>query len=459
MSNIMSRLDNIIEIIEKNNIKLVRFIYVGLDGVLRAKSSYLDELEDHLIHGIGLTMAMQSFTALDTLLPEPRFGPESEDIFLVPDLETFSPITYVEGQGRVLCDMKLRDGGEWGFCTRSLLRKLLKRYEEELGIVFQSAAETEFYILRQTAHDKVEPVDWTRCFSTVGYDTLGDIVLEIINALKASGISVVRVIKEYGPGQVEINMKHRNALRSADDMVVLRDVAKGVAAKHGLVATFMAKPFDWHAGSGMHFHISGLDKETGRNVFYDKSDKKGLNLSRTAYHFIGGILHHMKSLSAIVAPTINSYKRLIPGSWAPSNICYGYNNRSAAIRIPTTRVGKEEKNIRIEFRTPDATANPYLALAATIAAGVHGIREEIDPGEPVNVDAYKLSREEKVKRNVESLPRSLREALEYLDRDDYLKSELGFELVEEYIKIKMAECESYERYVSPWEIKNYVPVF
>ncbi|MEM4450214.1 MAG: type III glutamate--ammonia ligase, partial [Nitrososphaerota archaeon] len=115
--------------------------------------------------------------------------------------------------------------------------------------------------------------------------------------------------------------------------------------------------------------------------------------------------------------------------------------------------------IRIEFRTPDATANPYLALAATIAAGVHGIREEIDPGEPVNVDAYKLSREEKVKRNVESLPRSLREALEYLDRDDYLKSELGFELVEEYIKIKMAECESYERYVSPWEIKNYVPVF
>lgn len=447
------------EIVERNKIKFVRFIYVGLDGVLRAKSSYLDELEDHLIHGIGLTMAMQSFTALDTLLLEPRFGPESEDVFLVPDLETFSPITYVDGQGRVLCDMKLRNGEEWSFCTRSLLKKLSKKYEEELGIVFQSAAETEFYILKQTAPDRVEPVDWARCFSTVGYDTLGDIVLEIINALKASGISVMRIIKEYGPGQVEINMKHRNILRSADDMVVLRDVAKGVAAKHGLVATFMAKPFDWHAGSGMHFHISGLDAKTGKSIFYDKNDKKGLNLSRTAYYFIGGILHHMKSLSAIVAPTINSYKRLIPGSWAPSNICYGYNNRSAAIRIPTSRVGKEEKNTRIEFRVPDATANPYLALAATIAAGVHGIREEINPGEPVNVDAYKFSKEERIKRSIELLPASLREALEYLDRDSYLKSELGSELVEEYIKIKKVECESYEHYVSPWEIKNYVPVF
>ncbi|MEN2975477.1 MAG: glutamine synthetase family protein [Candidatus Caldarchaeales archaeon] len=455
----MGKIEEVMEIVRRNNIEIVRFIYVGLDGVLRAKSSYLDELEDHLAHGIGLTMAMQSFTALDTLLSEPRFGPESEDIFLVPDLETFSPITYTRGQGRVICDMRLKDGREWDFCPRSLLRRLLKKYQEEYGIVFQNAAETEFYILKQTAPDRVEPVDWAKCFSTVGYDTLGEIVLEIINALKASGISVVRFIKEYGPGQLEINMKHRDALRSADDMVVLRDVAKGVAAKHGLVATFMAKPFDWHAGSGMHFHISAIDQRTGGNIFYDKNDKRGLNLSKTAYYFIGGILHHMKSLSAVVSPTINSYKRLIPGSWAPSNICYGYNNRSAAIRIPTVRSGKEEKNTRIEFRTPDAAANPYLALAVTIAAGLHGVKEEIDPGEPVNIDAYKLSKEERLERNIDLLPLSLREALRYLDKDNYLRSELGSEIIDEYIKIKSVECESFEHYVSPWEIKNYVPVF
>ena len=455
----MGKLEEVIEAARRNNIQLVRFIYVGLDGVLRAKASYIDELEDQLVHGIGLTMAMQSFTALDTILAEPRFGPESEDIFLVPDLETFSPISYSQGQGRVICDMRMRDGGEWDFCTRSLLRRLLGRYREELGLIFQSAAEIEFYILRQAALDRVEPVDWAKCFSTVGYDTLGDIALEIINALKASGISVSRFIKEYGPGQLEIVMKHREALRAADDVVVLRDAAKGVAAKHGLVATFMAKPFDWHAGSGMHLHISALDEKTGGNAFYGKNDVRGLSLSKTAYHFIGGILLHMKALSAIVAPTINSYKRLIPGSWAPSNICYGYNNRSAAIRVPTTRAGKEESNIRIEFRTPDPAANPYLALAATIAAGVHGIREEIDPGDPVNVDAYKLSAEERARRNIELLPRSLDEALSYLDRDSYLKTELGPDLVNEYIKIKKVECDSYNRYVSPWEIRNYVPVF
>lgn len=455
----MNKIDDVMDIVRQSNIQIVRFIYVGLDGVLRAKASYLDELGDHLNYGIGLTMAMQSFTSLDTLLSEPRFGPESEDVFLVPDLETFAPVTYSPGQGRAICDMKLKDGGEWSFCTRTLLRRLSNKYGEELGARFQCAAETEFYILKQTAPDKVEPVDWARCFSTVGYDTLGEIAIEIINALKASGISVVRLIKEYGPGQLEINMKHRDILKSADDMVVLRDAAKGVAAKRGLVATFMAKPFDWHAGSGMHFHISALDNRTGRNVFYDGNDKRGLNLSKIAYYFVAGILHHMKALSAIVAPTINSYKRLIPGSWAPSNICYGYNNRSAAIRIPTTRVGKEEKNIRIEFRTPDASANPYLALAATIAAGMHGIREELDPGEPVNTDAYKLSLEERIKKNVELLPSSLREALTYLEKDSYLKSELGPELVEEYIKIKKVECESYEHHVSSWEIKNYVPVF
>lgn len=455
----MRRVKDILEVVEKNGIKIVRFIYVGLDGVLRAKSSYVDGLEDHLESGIGITMAMQSFTALDTLLPEPKFGPEADDVFLVPDLETFAPIPHSPGQGRVLCDMRLRDGGEWRFCTRSLLRRLSKEYEEEFGIRFITAAETEFYILKQPAPDRVEPVDWARCFSTVGYDTLGEIADEIITALKASGIGIKRLIKEYGPGQLEINMNHREVLRAADDMVVLRDAAKGVAARRGLVATFMPKPFDWHAGSGMHFHMSAVDAKTGKPAFYDPGDRRGLGLSSIAYHFIAGILHHIKALSAIVAPTVNSYKRLIPGSWAPSATCYGYNNRSAAIRVPTTRAGKEPGSTRIEFRVPDAAANPYLALAATLAAGIHGIREKMDPGEPVNVDAYKLSPEEMERRGIEFLPRSLREALGYLEGDDYLKRALGEELVKEFIKIKMTECDAYEHYVSPWEIRNYVPVF
>jgi len=443
----------------RRGIKVVKFVYVGLDGVLRAKASYIDSLQDHLEEGIGLTMAMQSFTPLDTLLASPRFGPEAEDVYLVPDPETFAPIPHAPGIGRVICDLKLRDGGDWSFCTRTLLRRLARSWEGELGLRFLVSAETEFYVLKRSAAESVEPIDWERCFSTLGYETLGEVAQEILEGLRAAGIRLIRLIKEYGPGQLEINMGHTEPVRAADNLVVLRDTARGVAARRGLTATFIPKPFDWHAGSGMHFHISAVSAEDGGPAFYDPRDPRGLGLSEAAYSFIAGILKHLKALSAIVAPTINSYKRLIPGSWAPSAICYGYNNRSAAIRVPTTRTGSEAKAKRIEFRVPDATANPYLALAATLAAGVDGIRRELDPGDPVNADAYKLSPEEMERRGVDFLPRSLREALRYLEADEYLKEVLGRELVEEFIKIKLAECEAYDRYVTPWEIRNYVPVF
>ena len=455
----MRNIEDVVSEAKRHGIKIVKFVYVGLDGILRAKASYIDSLETHLRDGIGLTMAMQSFTALDTLIAEPRFGPESEDVYLVPDLETFSPVPHAPGVGRAMCDLRLRDGGEWSFCTRSLLRRLAEKWEKELGIRFQAAAETEFYILKHPSAEVVEPADWERCFSTVGYETLGEIAQEVMEGLKAAGIKIVRLIKEYGPGQLEVNMGHRSPLRAADDMVVLRDVARGVAAKRGLAATFMPKPFDWHAGSGMHLHISAVDADSGKPLFYEPGDPRGLGLSKLAYSFIAGVLKHIKPLTAIVAPTVNSYKRLIPGSWAPSATCYGYNNRSAAIRVPTSRVEGEEKAKRIEFRVPDATANPYLAIAATLAAGVDGIRRSLDPGEPVNVDAYKLSPEEMERRGVSFLPRTLREALGYLKEDKYLREALGEELVEEFIKVKMVECDAYDKYVSPWEIRSYLNAF
>lgn len=444
---------------ERYGVKVVKFVYVGLDGVLRAKASYIDSLQDHLEGGIGLTMAMQSFTPLDTLVASPRFGPEADDVYLVPDSETFAPIPHAPGIGRVICDLKLKDGRDWDFCTRTLLRKLTQRWEEELGLRFLVSAETEFYVLKQSAAESVEPADWERCFSTVGYETLGEVAQEILEGLKAARVKLIRLIKEYGPGQLEINMGHTEPVRAADNMVVLRDTARGVAARKGLTATFMPKPFDWHAGSGMHFHISAVSVRDGGPLFYDPGDPRGLGLSETAYSFIAGILEHIKALSAMVAPTVNSYKRLVPGSWAPSATCYGYNNRSAAIRVPATRAGGEAGAKRVEFRVPDAAANPYLAIAATLAAGVDGVRRGLDPGEPVNVDAYKLSSEEMRRRGISFLPRNLREAIQYLEGDEYLKEVLGRELVEEFIKIKLTECDAYDRYVSPWEIKHYLPVF
>ena len=455
----MRSLDDVVSYARSKGVDVVKFAFIGLDGVLRAKASYIDYLRENMETGIGLTMAMQSFTALDTLAPQPRFGPEADDVFLYPDPSTFSHIPHAPGVGRVICDLRLRDGGEWSFCTRTLLRRLTERWRDEKGMEFQVAAETEFYILRQDEQGGVKPTDWERCFSTVGYDNLATAAHKVIEGLKAANVKVVRLIKEYGPGQLEINMAHTDPVRSADNMLILRDTARGAASSMGLTATFMPKPFDWHAGNGMHLHISARNPETGRNLFYDDGDVRGLGLSDLAYSFIAGILRHIKALTAIVSPTINSYKRLIPGSWAPSATCYGYNNRSAALRVPASRTKGEEKAKRVEFRVPDPSSNPYLAIAATLAAGMDGISRGLDPGDPVNKDAYSLSAEEMRERGIEFLPRSLREALTHLERDGYLKEALGEDLVEEFIKIKRVECDAYDRHVSPWEVKNYIQVF
>ncbi len=455
----MKGIDEVISYAREKGVRIVKFAFVGLDGVLRAKASYIDSLREHFETGIGITMAMQSFTTLDTLTQNPRFGPEADDVFLTPDPETFSHIPHSPGIGRVICDLKLGDGREWSFCTRSLLRRLTRRWRDRSGLEFRVAAETEFYVLKHGEQGEAKPIDWERCFSTVGYETLSEIAQKIIDGLNAANVRVVRLIKEYGPGQLEINMAHTDPVRAADNMLILRDTARGAASVMGLTATFMPKPFDWHAGNGMHLHISAIDPESGKNLFYDDGDPRRLNLSELAYSFIAGILKHIKALAAIVSPTINSYKRLIPGSWAPSATCYGYNNRSAAIRVPASQSLVENSSKRIEFRVPDPSSNPYLAIAATLAAGMDGVERGLDPGDPVNKDAYMLSAEEMERYGVEFLPRSLREALEHLKKDVYIKEALGEELINEFIKVKMSECEAYERHVSPWEIKNYMNVF
>lgn len=444
----MSKSDDVLNRLIESGVNIVRFIYVGTDGVIRAKSAHIDHLKDMIEGGIGLTKAMQSFSTLDHLVPDPAFGPQADDVFLTPDIDTIVPLPYAPGSARAYCDLVKRDGKPWELCPRSLLKRVVRKIKDELGLTPQIACESEFYILREV-EGRYELFDGSRCFSTQGYDAGNELIQEWVKVLKAMGVDVVRVIKEYGPGQYEVNLRHTDPMRAAENFLTLKDVVKGTALLRGLKATFMAKPFYDMAGSGLHLHMSMVDG-SGRNVFFDKNDPHGL--SRTGYLFAGGIKHHIRALTAIGCPTVNSYKRFRLGSWAPTHATFGYNNRSCALRVPTIRSGSEGRGMRIEFRVPDATCNPYLLIAATLLAGLDGIVKEIDPGRPVEVDAYTL-------KDAEPLPNNLREALYALVEDRVIVEGLGESLVGEFVKMKTVEWDEYHSMVTDWERRNYIPIF
>lgn len=415
-------------------VEVLNFTWVGLDGHVRAKGAYIDHVDDMVKTGIGLTKAMMSFTPMDIISPYGSFGPQDEDVFLVPDLKS---LTVYPPMAMVMCDLYSR-GSPWEFDARSLLRKMLDNIREETGYEIRSSFEIEFYLVK----DK-KPYDEAKCFDPVAFNT-NPIILELSRLLNSNGIDILRVIKEYGPGQYELDIAHKEALRSADEFIIVKQLAKYVATKHGVEANFMPKPFNKLAGSGLHLNLSIWKDNI--NIFFDPNDPQ-LGLSEIAYNFIAGILEHAKALTAIAAPTINSYKRLVPGSWAPTKITYGYNNKSAMLRVPTPYPGLAPIDRRIEYRVPDPSSNPYLLLAAVISAGMDGIERGLKPPKPVNENAY-------LRKDIEDLPRNLRGAINELKKDTRLRERLG-KIIDEFINVKTAEIDEYEGYVTDWEYGVY----
>ncbi len=414
--------------------EILRFTWVGLDGVIRSKGAQVSHVEELIRTGIGVTKAMFSFTPMDIISPYGSFGPQDEDVFIVPDLST---LTVFPPSAIVICEV--RDKGKpWEFDLRSKLNARLEKLKEEEGYDVRSSFEMEFYLVKDR-----KPYDDARCFDSSAFYN-NPIISEMIKVLTNSGIDIIRVIKEYGPGQYEFDIVHKNSLRSADEVVIFKEITKQIALSKGIEVNFMPKPFNKLPGSGMHLNIS-LWRE-GKNVFYDPKDKYGL--SELGYNFIAGLLEHAKALTALVAPTVNSYKRLVPGSWAPTKISYGYNNKSTMIRIPTPYPTMESHDRRVEYRVPDASSNPYLVILAVLEAGLDGIERGLKPGNPVNENAY-------LRKDIEDIPRNLREALRELDRDNRLKERIGEQVVREFINIKSAEVEEFESIVTDWEYEVY----
>jgi glutamine synthetase len=384
--------------------------------------------------------------------------PDGPDFMAVGDPKTLTPVPWMPGYSRVACDGHV-GGKPYPLCSRVAAKRQLKALEDR-GFTMFTGIEPEFMLLKREADGSLGLVDPTDtldkpCYDYKGLARAGAIVDEMTQHMRSIGVDVYQIDHEDANGQFEINYTYSDALQSADNFVLFKMAASEVARAHGAVATFMPKPFANRAGNGAHFHIS-LGTAKQKNAFYDTSDKRGMKLSQLGYWFMGGLLKHARALSAIVAPSINSYKRLVVGrslsgaTWAPAFIAYGDNNRTACVRVPGGR---------IEFRLPDGAMNPYLATAAIAAAGLDGIDNKLDPGDPLNVNLYELTLEQIKKRGIGLLPQSLNEAIDALEKDDVVKAGLGHDLAAEFIRIKRMEWVEYSRHVSDWESKRYLEMF
>ncbi len=394
---------------------------------------------------------------------------EDSDMIMKPDPTTFTVFPYYfyeKGVASFICDIKRPDGKQFENDPRHVLRKNMEKISAE-GYEPTAAAEVEFYLVQRNENGEINPVenhliDKQRYFDNApGRDLTEAYRMDLSSTLATMGIMVERQHHEVGSAQNEITFKYSNPLATADNVMRYKFAAKAVAdKKHGWTATFMPKPWFGKAGSGMHVHLGLFDPVTKKNTFHDPNGYG--YVSQRCRYFIGGILEHSRAICAITAPTVNSYKRLVPGYEAPVYIAWSKRNRSALVRIPAF-APENAKEARIEFRCPDPLCNPYLSYAAIFEAGLEGIRKKIDPGDPVDVNIYHLTEPERRQLSMRVLPGSLKEALEEWKNDEICVRALGRELAEKYVNLKMGEWQEYESgalgdktKVTEWEIQKYL---
>jgi len=427
-------MDALIERARDAGVGLVRVAYCDNANLIRAKAVPLEGLEGVLRYGVGFSVAQQALPMMgDTVLPDSGLAPAGE-VWLVPDPATFTPLPYSPGCATMLGEFVTAEDAPWEHCPRACLKRAVAAAARE-GIEVQAAFEPEFYLVRETAGGH-EPVDRTNFAMTAAHDMAHEFVRALVETLTAMGLRVGFLYPESGPGQFEISIDHAPAVAAADRQILLRDAVRGVAFRHGVQASFAPKPLSDAAGSGCHLHMS-LWRD-GRNVLYDPRDP--LHLSQAGYAWTAGILQHLPGLCALTTPSVNSYERLRPHAWAGAFACYGADNREAAIRVIAPRRGPDSFNL--ELKTADGSANPYLALAGAIAAGVDGLRRRLSPGDPVAGDPADLPELEREARGITRLPRALDQAIAALEQDAVLRDALGAPLARSYAAVRRGEWEA-----------------
>jgi len=436
------------EVYERAKADGVRFInlqFTDILGTIKSVSIPVQRLGDALEKGIWFDgSSIEGFVRIC-----------ESDMILVPDPSTYqvTPWTPAERKSaRFICDVHTPEGVPFEGDPRSILKKLLKE-AEKLGYFFNCGPEVEFYLFKkEDGKITTVPHDLGGYFDYSPRDMASSVRKDIIIALEAMGMESEMGHHECGPGQHEIDIRYADALTAADNAITLKYTIKAIANRHDLYASFMPKPLYGQAGSGMHTHQSFFNAE-GKNLFFDEKDK--YKLSDLAYSFIAGQLEHARAMTAILAPTINSYKRLVSGYEAPVYVCWAQINRSALIRIPRYSPGREQST-RAELRCPDPSCNPYLAFAVMLAAGLDGIKRGLKPPAPVEEDVYKLDEARLKELKIDMLPFSIKRAVEELNKDEIVKEALGRHTYERFTRAKLAEFDDYRMQITPWEIEKYL---
>ena len=422
-------------------IQFVRLQFSDIHGVTKNVAIPVRELE----------AALDGKVVFDGSCIEGFVRYEESDMCLAPDPATFAVLPVAAGaplEARLMCDVRNPDGSPFEGCTRSALRRVMDE-AGEAGFELRAGAELEFFLFEPTASGQPTTVTSDRgSYFDLGPIDRGDMARRDVSlALEEMGIKVDAAHHEVSHGQHEIDLASVDALALADAVATARVVVKTVAARHGLHATFMPKPLQHQDGSGLH--IAQFLMRDGANMFGDSADPQAL--SETGLAYVGGLLDHARGFTAITNPTVNSYKRLVPGYDAPSFVQWSLHAKSSLVRVPADRGG-----VRIELRSPDPSCNPYLALACIVKAGLDGVRRKLVPGDPVEMNPAQLSEDERAALGVEPLPNSLAEAITALDTDALVRSTLGDHTYHRFREAKLAEWQEYRRSVHPWELDAYL---
>lgn len=433
---------DIIRMVEEEDVEFIRLQFTDMFGTLKNVAITKSQLEK----------ALDNKCMFDGSSIEGFVRIEESDMYLYPDLDTFVIFPWRPQQGkvaRIICDIYRSDGTPFEGDPRYILKKTLAQ-AAEMGYQCDVGPECEFFLFHTDEDGRPTTISHERA----GYFDLGPVDLgenarrDMVLTLEEMGFEIEASHHEVAPAQHEIDFRYDEGLITADNIMTFKLAVKTIAKRFGLFASFMPKPKYGINGSGMHINLS-VSKD-GKNIFDDPSDELGL--SKEAYYFIGGIIKHMRGMTAITNPLINSYKRLVPGYEAPIYIAWSATNRSPLIRIPAARGA----STRIELRCPDPAANPYLAIAVCLAAGLDGIKNQVEPPKPVSTNIFNMKEEEKEALQIASLPADLYEAIGELEKDTFIQEVLGAHISKKYVKAKKAEWADYRTQVTDWEIDNYL---